>query len=824
MKLAKKAFIFTLIMMLTLVMTVSAQTTTDDNARSDKDPRNTAPTVGTGGPPGGPTGLFTVYDGQTLRKGEFTFSGAVSNFDRDPGNADFTEVPISFQVGLSDYLELWFNTDLYRAVKINSPRNLSGFYLPNAGLRGVNLPAIVLAPRGAGTPVVTGAVFRPAGAPFVQYPFVGGNGGNFGFTTANSPGPVFGFGIGNPTLGPPNAGGNGADNFPGIGSVYGGILPGVVLSTVAINNTGSPTAPPSRFLTIPTVFSLAPSYLPDAPFISRTYGESAFSTFIVGAKWRFTSVNNPIGIGIIPFYRFYADNADDQSGFNQLQRGASPGGGGFNPFGNNRGDIGLVLFGDARLRKWINVSANIGYIYNSSVKGDFNGSTFTLLDRPDELMGAVAVDFPVNKYFQPILEFRSNQYVGGRTPNAFENSPLDGLAGIRVFPTRWFSLGAAYRYNFNQQDRDSFEDNDTTNRVAFSGRINTSAGTVSQSFTGVPPGFQTSNDPHGFIFQITAGRRNARKTEILNIPANVESLTLGEASVSPPCPPNTRPREGSTCSDDMSVSVTTVARDAENDVLTYNYTVSGGRIVGQGANVTWDLSGAQPGTYTITAGVDDGCGVCGATKTQTITVAACDCVPIPPTCVCPTVDVTGPAGITRPGESMTFTANVSGGSAGDVTYTWTVSAGSISNGQGSPVITVDTTGLPGGSNVTATVTIGGSNLCADCGTLTDSETAGIQPTPEARLITTINAAVPDVIKAQLEGLRTELGNDPNARGYIINYGTDRQIATRERQLQQAISFLGIDASRVTIVRGGDRGNGIETLVYIVPSGAANPTP
>ena len=89
--------------MLALVFSMSAQT-----LRSDKDPRNTAPTVGTGGPPGGPTGLFTVYDGQTLRRGEFTFSAAYSNFDRDPGNADFTEVPVSFQIGLNDYLELLF--------------------------------------------------------------------------------------------------------------------------------------------------------------------------------------------------------------------------------------------------------------------------------------------------------------------------------------------------------------------------------------------------------------------------------------------------------------------------------------------------------------------------------------------------------------------------------------------------------------------------------------------------------------------------------------------------------------------------------------------
>jgi hypothetical protein len=70
------------------------------------------------------------------------------------------------------------------------------------------------------------------------------------------------------------------------------------------------------------------------------------------------------------FYRFYGDSANDASGFNQLQRGAGPGAGGWNPF-SNRGDVGLIAFADGRLATWANLSANIGYIYNSSVKAIF---------------------------------------------------------------------------------------------------------------------------------------------------------------------------------------------------------------------------------------------------------------------------------------------------------------------------------------------------------------------------------------------------------------------------------------------------------------------
>lgn len=71
---------------------------------------------------------------------------------------------------------------------------------------------------------------------------------------------------------------------------------------------------------------------------------------------------------------------------------------------------------------------------------------------------------------------------------------------------------------------------------------------------------------------------------------------------------------------EMRVNVVTTAVDPEGDVLMYNYTISGGRIVGAGAKVTWDLNGVMAGTYTITAGVDDGCGICGKRETQTVTI------------------------------------------------------------------------------------------------------------------------------------------------------------------------------------------------------------
>src|SRR4030095_454451 len=239
MRLATKALTLALITMM-LSAAVAAQT-----LRSPNDPRNQAPAVGTGGPIAGPTGLFTVYDADTIRRGEFTFSIAYSNYDRDPGNADIVDVPLSFNVGVNDHLDSFFKTNGYRGIKVNNPQNLSGFYLPNSQLFcGATLcrpAAIILAPSGPNVGTIAGtAVFRPLNnQPFVQFPFVGGSAGTFG----QGPGQgQFGFPGFNAQLGPPvtqpNSGNFGpADNFPGIGAPVGGILPGVVLATTVLPPT-----------------------------------------------------------------------------------------------------------------------------------------------------------------------------------------------------------------------------------------------------------------------------------------------------------------------------------------------------------------------------------------------------------------------------------------------------------------------------------------------------------------------------------------------------------------------------------------------------------
>jgi len=776
MRLATRALLSALTIFV-LCAAVSAQT-----LRLPQDPRNQAPAVGTGGPVGGPTGLFTVYDADTIRRGEFTFSVAYSNYDRDPGNVDLVIVPLSFNIGLNDHVELFFKTDGYRGIKVNNPQNLSSFYLPNSQLYfGATLlctgPAIIQAPeRVSGTSGIVGTVFRPAGPPcnvggqpFRQFPFIGATGPNFGLT-GNNIAPPYTSRIGTPF------GGNGsfgsASNFPGMGSPVGSILPGIVLTTRTI--------PPNltfNTLTVPDLFTIAPAYLPDAPFINRLYGESSFGDMVFGAKIRLSDPNDALGIALIPFYRWYPDKANDFSGFNQLQRGASPGG--------DIGDFGLIGAISGRLSQHVNVSANLGYILNSNPKSEAMGDA-VLLDRPDEFLAGLGFDFPVNKHLQLIGEARSTMYVGGRTPNAFNNNPVDALGGVRIFPARWWGIGAAYRRHMNQQDSAHFEG-------------------------GTPRFFKQSDDPNGFIFQLWAGHRNPRTPPPPpNQPPTV-SVSASSATITLPCPPGTN-SVSCTASATRSVDLTANAIDPDNDTLLYTWSVTGGQLTGEARTVTWDLSTAQPGTYTATVTVNDG-NQHTANGSTTVSVVVCtECLP-----PCPTVSVSCPTDVDQ-GSPITFTASVSGDMT--VTYNWSVSSGTISSGQGTSSITVDTTGL-GGQTVTATVELGG--LDPSCSRTASCTTSIKAPVPPAVKFDEYGNIRFNDEKARLDNYAIQLQNAPGSQGYIVAYGScaGEAEARANRAKDYLVNTRGVDASRLMTIDGGCRSD-LSVELWVVPTGATPP--
>jgi len=189
---------------------------------------------------------------------------------------------------------------------------------------------------------------------------------------------------------------------------------------------------------------------------------------------------------------------------------------------------------------------------------------------------------------------------------------------------------------------------------------------------------------------------------------------------------------------------------------------------------------------------------------------------------CPTIDVSG-GGVISLDEPMSFSVKVSDEAKNlDLKYQWTTSQGKIIEGQGTPSIKIDITKLAN-INITATIEIEGlPENCANA----DSETGSVIICYRHRLFDEYEKLPYSHIQARISNLYAELGNNSTAQGYIINYGTDKEIATREKQIRKAITSLTLDSSQISIVNGGanPNGAGVWTKIRIVPPGADNPQP
>jgi hypothetical protein len=435
------------------------------------------------------------------------------------------------------------------------------------------------------------------------------------------------------------------------------------------------------------------------------------------------------------------------------------------------------------------------------------------LDRPDELYSGVGFDFPVNKYFQPIIEVRSTFYVGGHTPNVFENNPFDVIAGFKAYPHRNMGVGVAWRYHVNQEDKQSFNNNGGRNG-SVPATVNATGVTFPVVSDGVPAGFHPSDNANGFIFQVWWGRRNKREPEVRpNHPPTV-SVSVSGTRVVHPCPPGTNPVGD--CPVGQSLSVTTTASDPDGDSLLYTYTATGGTISGSGPNATWDLSNAAPGTYTATVEVNDGCGCISWTTTNTVTVENCNCRPL-----CPTVSVSCPTNDVPQGEPATVSAQASAGAS----LRWSVSAGRYTDNHDG-TITVDTTGVEGPVTASAEI-VGCPPECTTCvSSCTFNVHAEVPVRP--RKFDEYGKLKPNDEKARLDNYVVELNRDPSARGVIVTYrgpGGPANEAQRRADFVRhyMVDVRGFDASRLDfIVADGIRDAGAWTELWVAPAGSAPP--
>jgi hypothetical protein len=103
----------------------------------------------------------------------------------------------------------------------------------------------------------------------------------------------------------------------------------------------------------------------------------------------------------------------------------------------------------------------------------------------------------------------------------------------------------------------------------------------------------------------------------VELKASVGQITLS-------CKSGTTP---TACASDAKVQLTAQGSDADGDPFLVTYSVTGGRITGDGADAVWDLSNVEAGNYRAIVEIDDGCGCINFADTTVAVVACPDCNP-----------------------------------------------------------------------------------------------------------------------------------------------------------------------------------------------------
>ncbi len=314
---------------------------------------------------------------------------------------------------------------------------------------------------------------------------------------------------------------------------------------------------------------------------------------------------------------------------------------------------------------------------------------------------------------------------------------------------------------------------------------------------------------------LVLGQKAEKKPKTYIVPSEKPKVTLSMKA---------EPNVVTACSNGgaPAVKLTAQAVSPEGYPIKYRWTTSAGTIIGEGPEVTWNLAGLKPGYHNVSLdilceGVE---GICEAFSSVRVLVNPC--VVVQP--VCPAIEIVCPTDVAF-GQPITFSSRLTGGIPinTNAVYNWTVSAGTIIQGQGTDTIKVDTTGL-GGQTVRASLSVGGYNLecAADCGV----------SLPLPKLYSRKFDEFPDISrndeKARLDNYAIELQNDPTATAYVIVYpGRSGKKGEVQQHANRVVEYLvnsrGLDKSRIVTLVGPAKDH-LFVELWLTPQGATPPNP
>lgn len=191
---------------------------------------------------------------------------------------------------------------------------------------------------------------------------------------------------------------------------------------------------------------------------------------------------------------------------------------------------------------------------------------------------------------------------------------------------------------------------------------------------------------------------------------------------------------------------------------------------------------------------------------------------------CPKITIQAPAGrILRDGQPVAFAANLTGGDP-SVTpiINWSLSAGSIRDGQGTRQIHVDSTGAGANREIVAELWVGG--YASECGTF--QATASVRVAGPATKVDEFGDLAVEQESERLANLASVI-SQTNDNVYIFAYAGRTNVRgyanTAARRLRTQLVTSGVPAGRVAATDAGFREQPTYEI-WIVPEGADPPRP
>lgn len=197
--------------------------------------------------------------------------------------------------------------------------------------------------------------------------------------------------------------------------------------------------------------------------------------------------------------------------------------------------------------------------------------------------------------------------------------------------------------------------------------------------------------------------------------ASLESVKLSKNSVPTWCPVAPENSNAICRKQDARIEVASSVKNPNNESISFIYVVTGGEIIGSGPRVIWDLHKAQPGKHSITVGLGEGMVVRGRTITKPVAIEACPVCDLP--CACPILMVRGPDTPVAAGDAFIVEAELRGGAQEPYPkYQWTVSEGTVIEGQGASRALIRTDEKSKVRTVEVRLEINAVGLCPSCPT------------------------------------------------------------------------------------------------------------